>query len=151
MLKMKNIFTIGWVLLIMNLIISCEKEGPAGKDGNANVKTEIIKVFGNDWTFSDPFYIVDKPSALLTQDIIDNGSAFLYLEAGEGMWMALPYQTMGFGYGINDLGIWTEGTGVATSTTTYKLVVIQGNMEIKSMEVDFNNYIEVKEYFNIVD
>ena len=96
-------------------------------------------------------YAVDRTSDLLTQAIIDSGSAHLYLEAGEDMWLALPYRTMGFGVGINNLGIITEGSGVTTSTIIFKLVVIEGNMKSKSINVDFTNYNEVKEAFNLID
>jgi hypothetical protein len=150
-MKMNNLILSLIMLISIALLSGCQKEGPAGKDGNANVKTEIIKVYGNEWGFSDPFYGVDKTSDLLTQDIIDNGSVHLYLEAGDGIWMALPYQTMGFGYAVNDLAILTEGSGVTTSTMTFKLVVIQGNMQPKSMDLDFADYNAVKEYFGLKD
>ena len=154
---MKNLVLKGF--LIISLVVfgltSCEKEegpqGPAGEDGNANVKTEIVKVFGYEWEQDGSLYVVDKTSDLLTQDIIDNGSAHLYLEAGEGMWIALPYLTMGFGVGVDDLGIWTEGSSVTSQTTTYKLVVIEGNLKTTNKNVDFNDFNSVKEYYKLED
>ena len=149
-------------LLLFGIVLtSCTKEGPIGpegpagrdgnngKDGNANVKTEIIKVFGYEWEYNDPIYSVSKTSDLLTKDIVDNGGVHLYLELGEGMWMALPYSTMGFGYAVDDLEIWTEGSSVTNQTTTYKLVVVAGNMQTRSKKVNFNNYEEVKKYYNL--
>ena len=111
---MKNLISKG--LLIVSIMFfgltSCEKEegpqGPAGKDGedgNANVQTEIVKVFSYEWDYDNPFYIVSKTSNLLTQDIIDNGSVHFYYEIGDGAWLALPYGTMGFAVMVNNLEI----------------------------------------------
>ena len=140
------------LLMLVSLIVilsSCEKEeGLDGKDGNANVKTEIIEIYGYEWEHNDPFYGVDKSSSLLTADIIRNGSSHLYLESSEDVWIALPYSTMGFGVGIGEVGIFTEGD-VINQTTTLKLVVISGIMQAKSSNVNFNDYNEVKEVFNI--
>ena len=152
---MKNLTLKGLLIFVVVVfsLTGCKKEegpqGPPGKDGNANVKTAIIKVFGYEWEQSGSLYIVDKPSDLLTQDIIDNGSAHLYVEVGEGMWTALPYSTMGFGVGVNDLGIWTEGSSVTSQTTIFKLVVIQGQMQNKN--INFNDYTAVKNYYKIKD
>jgi hypothetical protein len=135
------------VLLSMITIISLISCGMETEE--EVVTTEVIRVFGNEWSYSDPLYIVDKSSDLLTQDIVDNGSAHLYLEMGDGMWMALPYSTMGYGVTLDDLGIWTEGSSVTSQTTTFKLVVIEGTMQTDN--VDFNNYNEVKEHYNLND
>jgi hypothetical protein len=126
-------------------------QGTAGVDGNANVKTEKIIIYGNEWGYSEPYYVVDKTSDLLTQDIVDNGSTHLYFEIEEGTWLALPYQTMGFGISVNSVGILTEGAEVIDATTVFKLVVIEGNIQSKAADVDFNDYNAVKEYYNLED
>jgi hypothetical protein len=155
---MKNFISKG--LLILSVVIftltSCEKkegpQGPAGNDGNANVKTEIITVLDSEWEINGALFVVDKTSDLLTQDIIKNGLGLLYYEIVDDMWVALPYATIGFGIAENDLGIWTEeSTGLTSETSTFKLVVIEGNMQSVSKNVDLSDYNSVKEYFNLTD
>jgi len=51
-----------------------------------------------------------------------------------------------YGVGVDDLGIWTTADYTG-ETTTYKLVVIEGNMQ----NVNFDNYLEVKQYFHLAD
>ena len=136
-------------------LTSCKKEpgppGPPGRDGNANVKTEIIKAYGYEWELDGSLYVVYKTSDLLTQDIVDNGSVHLYLELGDGIWLALPYETMGFIVGANQLAIFTEGSSVTSQTTIFKLVVIEGNLQTKNNNIDFNDYNSVKEYYKLED
>ena len=144
MFKTNRLVAMVLVIVFSVLIIGC-----SGADSDG-VKTEIIKVYGYDWTLSGSTYMVVKTSDILTQDIIDNGSAHLYLEAGEDIWMALPYLTMGYIVALNEIGIMTEGS-VTSSTNTFKLVVIEGTMQTETSGVDFNNYNEVKEYFNLND
>ncbi len=137
------------------LIIGCEGSegpvGPAGEDGNANVKSEIIRVFGYDWEYIDGLYGIDIYTSLITQDIVNSGLVYVFLEAGDGIWFALPYQTMGFAFGQNDLAIWTQGQAVTTQTTTFRLVVIEGELIGKAAGINFKNYEEVKSFFNLKD
>ena len=143
MLKVKKLFTAGFILLTLVLIAGC------GSGLDNGVDTEIISVLGYDWDYDDPTYSIVVDSDLLTQDIIDNGSVHLYLEAGDGIWMALPYKTMGFAVALNELLIMTEGSGVTSQTTTFKLVTIEGTMTTTG--IDYNNYKEVSEYYNLND
>lgn len=110
-------FTIAAIMLITSFsLVSCEgEEGPQGPPGeDANVNTEIFNVAGEEWEEDGSMYVVEKTSDLLTQEIIDNGSAHLYLKANadaeNDVWIALPYQTMGFAVTVNNLVILTEGS-----------------------------------------
>jgi hypothetical protein len=149
-------------LLILSLVsfglTSCEKEegpqgppGPAGEDGNANVKTEIVTFSASEWVQDGSFYAVGTSSDLLTQKTVGSGSAHLYLEAGEDLWAALPYYGIGFGVTVNTLTIIAESPFTPNPVMTFKLVVIEGNMNKSSNNVDFNNYNAVKDYYNLDD
>lgn len=148
---MKKLLTVLFISTVM-VFAGCDKEGsegpagPQGPQGNANVKTAILEVKTNEWTFLNNQYQVDITTNLLTQDIIDNGSAHLYYEINTGEWLALPVSTMLFYVSVNNLHI-NSGQSF-NETQSFKLVTIAGQLQAK---VDFNNYEEVKARFNLAD
>jgi hypothetical protein len=80
------------VLLTYMLLPSCEKEegpqGPAGANGNANVKTSIFTGVG--WTAVGNIYYCILSDSNITQEIVDNGFVNVYIQDANA-WEALPY------------------------------------------------------------
>jgi len=99
------------------MVTACEGErgptGPAGADGNANVKTGTISPTNPEWLWNqyytlqiDPsswmrYYTryVDIPVEEITPDIISTGLVLVFFEAhpGSGNWTPLPFQYVSFG------------------------------------------------------
>ncbi len=67
-------------------------QGPAGKDGNANVtSTNIVTVNPNQW--SDNGYELTTQINVpgITQEILDKGVAMVYMSLATNTWSQLPY------------------------------------------------------------
>ncbi len=77
------------LLSLVLFISSCKVEGPAGPagedgvDGNANVRTQIIRVATTDWQ-GGPIsgYEAQKAASIVTQNIVDSGVVLCYLKQG---------------------------------------------------------------------
>jgi len=124
---MKNLL---FILLVAILLSGCAKDGetgPAGQDGNANVQVEIINVFIEDWEFQNEMYNAQVSSNLLSDDIIENGTVNLFMDAGPGVWLALPEGNFGYAYDSSTLYLF--GKLEPTTTIVLKLVVIDGMPE----------------------
>ncbi len=74
---MKNLTKVLIVLLITVVAISCTKEGPAGKDGNANVYYSDWQEAGT-WTGTLGAYYVDKAESKITQATLDSSLVLAY-------------------------------------------------------------------------
>ena len=91
------------------LAVGCEgDQGPAGPDGNANVKTGTISPTNEEWLWMSSYWFqqttttgmgyftryVDIPVAEITSDIISTGIVLVFFEAlpGSGNWTPLPFQ-----------------------------------------------------------
>ncbi len=121
---MKNLL---FLLLVAILLSGCAKDGetgPAGQDGNANVQVEIITVSVEDWEFQNEVYNAQVSSGLLSDDIVENGTVNLFMDAGPGVWLALPEEKFGYAYDSSTLYLF--GKLEPTTTITLKLVVIDG-------------------------
>ena len=99
------------------MVAGCEGEqgpiGPAGADGNANVKTGTISPTNAEWLWHNYYTLqtspgsetryytryVDIPVAEITPDIISTGLVLVFFEAdpGSGNWTPLPFQYVAFG------------------------------------------------------
>lgn len=123
---MKNVL---FLLLVAMLISGCAKDGetgPAGQDGNANVQVEIISVFVEDWVFQNELYYAQVSSNLLSDDIVAEGTVNLFMDAGPGVWLALPEEKFGFAYDNSMLYLFAKLE--PTATIVLKLVVIDGTL-----------------------
>lgn len=160
--------------IIATMFAGCTKEGPEGPqgpagtngtngsngiDGNANVKTQIISVIPGEWnTSSNTLYVV-KNVSIITSDIVSNGAVLVYWKSsGSSSYQALPFTWPGtneilyrFWYdtGELELDIYQENGPPPSPTTTYtyKVVAIQGDLQSKITGVDFKDYEKVKQYF----
>ncbi len=139
------------VLIFPTILLTyCEgPTGPAGDDGNANVKTDIIRVYSSEWGYDSGMYGVDLNSSILTQDIIDNGAALLYWEIGNGMWMALPIDGVYYGVMEETVGIIASSYTFTESTQTFKLVAIAGVELAKHPNLDLSSHDQVNAVFEL--
>ena len=147
------------------LFVGCEgdegPQGPAGADGNANVKSETFTVAPSQWQVVQSgqgvtFYL-DTNISILTDDIINSGSAHLYFETNVSIhgtdmhWVALPTSYMYY-YLSTENGL-TVNSGInfpnSQETARFKLVTVAGSLQ--NVKVDFNNYESVKEHFGLED
>lgn len=160
------------------IFVGCTKEGPVGpqgvqgargidgqdgSDGNANVKTEIITISPSAWITSGNTLYVIKYLSIITYDIAEYGVVLVYWKStGSSSYQALPLTWPGTdetiyrfwsSSGQIELSIYQENgpPAIPTSTYTYKVVAIESELISKVTNVDFNNYNEVKEYFNLID
>lgn len=150
------------------LFSSCKKEGPqgpAGKDGNANVKNQTIFINANEWVYSAGACKVTKLVPEITSDIISKGALMVYTE-GEpsGSWEALPTtwadpsgSILTFGYTM-EAGklhlLVTLNTNMTLPAGTipssnYKLVLIAGSARAANPDVNYSNYQEVTSTFQL--
>ena len=166
---MKNLTLKGFLIVVAVIFSfsSCKKEegpqGPPGKDGNANVKTQIITVTPGEWNTNNSTLYVIKDVSIITSDIANSGAVMVYLKAtNSSSYQALPYtwpgnneRIMRFWYskGSLEIDIYEENGPASTPTSTYtfKVVAIEGNLAEKNTNVNYNNYNEVKEYYNLKD
>ncbi|MFI5218370.1 MAG: collagen-like protein [Bacteroidia bacterium] len=174
---MKKLLKIFMMLASISLLISCAKDGetgpqgPAGvngtngtngQDGNANVHTQTFTV--SNWYYIAPSYGVDIADFDITQDIVDNGLVMVYTSNGSGGWQALPYtaypsssysSTYVFVHYLNGVTIWKTDSDltqpVNPGTRTYKVIAVAEAPRIANPNVNWNNYEEVKETFNLKD
>lgn len=94
------------VLLISSLLfMACKKEGPAGADGNANVKSGTVSLTNADWKWASSWALTtsagsntiystryaDINTELVTQDIVDKGSVQVFFKPDNDEWAPLPF------------------------------------------------------------
>jgi hypothetical protein len=144
--------------------------GTNGTNGNANVKSVLIDVAKAEWVVStaDNLIYSTKPCAIITQDIADKGLVMVYAKGNFEIfnvgddWVALP-----FTYAKSSSGTptWTESwwhhysQGTITfngqdndqlysnPNLTFKVVAISSTGRLAP--INFNNYTEVAEYFDL--
>ena len=154
-------------LISIGMFQSCKKEGPqgpAGADGNANVKTYNISVSSANWTCSSICY-TDITVAGITQDIVNSGSVHVFMESTSqtGAWLNMPWTEMNSGYISNYNFVYALGvmrisksdsdltTPINPGARNFKIVVIASSGKLAHPEVDYTNYEEIKEAFDIAE
>ncbi|MGY6560946.1 MAG: hypothetical protein ACXITV_02455 [Luteibaculaceae bacterium] len=171
---MKKLILIFTVLMLgaLFLVSSCtrEVEGPPGRDGNANVNSRTVTINPNDWIIDGNSQIADIIMPTLTADILNNGAVLAYMEFGSNIWLHLPttiqlfdeqaeenfFVTLEVESSIGLVSIyWSEldleFLASNPGTQRFRIVTIGGNSLRESPEVDFSNYNQVKEVFQIAD
>lgn len=136
------------------LFFSCKKEGPAGPagaDGNANVRSGTVSLTNANWkwnsfwalttsTGSSTIYstrYADINTELLTQEIADKGSVQVFFKPSNDGWVSLPFTFLDvtrnyyfnfmYEYKPGKISLhyfWTSniaGAGVPTGLNTYAL------------------------------
>jgi hypothetical protein len=161
----------GMVVLACGLLFaSCEKKGeigPAGAngangaDGNANVVSSIVTT--SAWTNVSNYWQADFTYPAITSDIVDNGAVFIYIKNGTA-YAQLPFtfftsstysSLIDFEYYLGGFSIYSTDSDLTTpanpGTKTFKVVVISASQRMANPSVNFHNYNEVKNAFNLKD
>ena len=156
------------VLLVGFTILSCQKEGPAGadgQDGNANVKSYEKTVNPNQWyDLSDEWvtaYAADFQMPEITQKIVDEGAVLVYFKTN-GLYIMLPWIiNQGDNITANLMSLFLVGGvslkmeynmvvegGEVIAPMTFKIVIIDGPPPVS---LNINNYDAVKEFYELSD
>ena len=164
---MKKIGTLMLGLLVATTFLgACKKKegpaGPAGADGNANVKSVTVSTVAADWSGDGVVgYSITLSTPIITADIVATGAVLCYLEE-YGTTYALPYSYLYNGYTRHMLFEYETGsvtvlrrdddgatTNPGVSDAKIKVVAISSSGLIQHPNVDYSNYEEVKEAFEL--
>ena len=156
------------LLVVTTFLGACKKKevvgptGPAGADGNANVKSASVSTVASDWTGDGVSgYAITLSTPIITADIVATGAVLCYLEEF-GATYALPYSYLYNGYTRHMLFEYETGsitvvrrdddgatTNPGSSSAKIKVVAISSSGMIQHPNVDYSNYEEVKEAFDL--
>jgi hypothetical protein len=145
---------------------ACKKEegpaGPAGKDGNANVKSMMITVNQLEWNGDGYGYSAEKPCSIITPAIAESGAVMCYYKEDD-TYVPLPasinylaqYTThMLFAYTPGNIEFFTQdddGLTPSPDQAIFKVVAISSAGMQLNPDLDINNYYEVKQAFDLED
>jgi hypothetical protein len=164
-MKTTLIKTYALCLLMGTMLTNCKKgdtgpQGPAGTNGNANVKSTTAS--NVVWVYSDPDYVTTINVPAITQDILSNGAVLVYINVQGDVYQQLPvtfYPTNSYSetYSVEcfvgGVRIYVTDSDLLkpvnqpSNTFKYKIVTIAGSGKIKS--VDTKNYKEVASTYGI--
>lgn len=130
------------------------KNGTNGTDGNANViGTQTVAVNSGNWNANAGSYFIELAVNGLTQEILDKGAVLCYEQNGS-IWNAMPYSygnlTRTYTFELNKVTIFYQnqsGTTANPGNRTYRLVLVAASGKV--VNIDWNNYYEVKGAFNL--
>lgn len=146
------------------------KAGPAGVDGNANVKTQLITVTPANWTGNGYIYQAQKQSSIITSDIVTSGAVLCYMQTGQNTYAAMPFTyTEGYEDANGDIILYdshsfyeyTTGaisfyfqdndgmTQAPTGNVIFKVIAIVSSEVVSG--INTKNYREVAEALNLKD
>jgi hypothetical protein len=151
------------ILISALLFNSCIGEqgpqGPAGKDGNANVQSSSLTT--SSWSYLSPDWYINFTYPAITQDILDKGAVLVYVQSGSN-YFQLPYtfyptstfsRTYTFRHYLGGLSVYVTDSDLIQPDNpgllTFKVVVIASSALAKHPNVDLNNYNEVKKTFEL--
>jgi hypothetical protein len=163
-------FVMAGLALTLGLTFSsCKKgdtgpAGPAGTNGtngNANVVSSTVTATG--WSYTSPSWKVSFTYAAITQAIIDKGVVLVYAKVGNA-YNQLPltfYQSATYSStwevstylgGVDIIATDSDLTQPSNpGSQTFKIVVISASARTANPNINFKNYNEVKQAFNLVD
>lgn len=156
-------------IAVMLGIYGCTKEGPVGPqgpagtngtngtNGNANVIGTVTATV-TSWSSSSTLYYANFTCPGLSQDIVDKGAVMAYEQFGTS-WVALPITNTNISkyyyFTLQQVTVaWRNTDGSQTAnpgTQTYRFVFISSSRIQSHPEVDYRNYEQVKEVFNLRD
>lgn len=161
-----NIKKLSFLLLssITLILASCEKEGPegpAGRDGNANVVSSIG--VATSWTYINPSWVQRFSVPAITQEIVNSGAVLVYVQSTTGSYSQLPVTvypsssystTFEVGYNVGEVAIFATDSDLTQpnqpGAATFKIVVISASNKLKNPFLDYSNYEEVAKAFDIM-
>lgn len=162
---MKNNFYLTFLLIsLLSLNSGCKKEGPpgpAGQDGNANVKSSTITFSNWSWDGGNYYDYCDFTWSAITSDINNSGAVLIYLNTPAG-WAPLPRATYpSSGYSESQRYTYNTGTfriivqdsdltpPVSLGTWTIKILAIASSARHANPNLDWNDYEAVKKALHL--
>lgn len=147
--------------------------GPSGQDGNANVASSTVTVYGNDWRWvNNCQWMVEIDYPAINNNVYNYGAVLVYMKE-DGVWTQLP---LTYYYTFNDSqagllnceatievatlsngGVrlfWTESDfwdGMNPGTHDFKIVAIEASVYDNRSDVDYSDYNAVKAAFQLAD
>lgn len=160
---MKSKLLLSTICLFVSVMFTeCKKEGPPGKDGNANVKSSTLTFSTWTWDTANNFEYADFTWGEITSDIANTGTVLIYVDTPAG-WAPLPrtiypdqtysesqrytYTTGAFKIIVQDSD-WLPPSP-ALGTWTIKVVAIEASARMANPDLNWDNYEAVKERFNL--
>jgi hypothetical protein len=164
---MKNkIYTLTITIILLFSLPACKKEGPAGpagKDGNANVKSSTITFSNWYWDSSNSYDYSDFTWSAITSSISNTGTVLIYLQTPAG-WAPLPRSVYpSSSYSESQRYVYNPGTfrilvqdsdltqPGALGTWTIKVLAIESSARKANPNLDWSNYEAVKAAFHLKD
>lgn len=151
---MKQSIKISAILCITSILSlsSCIKgeEGPAGKNGNANVVgSNEFTAYSNNWDLysggsQGSFYSVEVTSPQITDAIAKKGAVICYYKLTDNTWAPLPYDVYSFIFVPGGMAIIYDYNS-NPGTQTFRLVTIAASELSKYPDIDLNIYKDVSE------
>ncbi len=155
-----KIYLLAVAALILSFSPSCKKEGPpgpAGEDGNANVKSSTITFSNWTWHSGTLYDYADFTWGEITSDIANSGTVLVYLSNGNGGWLPLPrtiyptsnytqsqryvYYQGGFTVIVQDSDLTQPAN---PGTWTIKVLAVASSVREANPDLDWENYEAVK-------
>ena len=175
---MKKLSIFCMTVLAIFAMASCRgPQGPAGKDGNANVASSTVTVYSNNWQWvNNCQWMVEIDYPAINNNVYNHGAVLVYMDV-DGAWSQVPltyyYQDVitnddGTQETVNcaasieaatlsDGGVrlfWTESDffdGMRPQTHNFKIVAIEASVYDHRTDVDYSNYEAVKTAFQLAD
>lgn len=165
-MKNKLYFSILLTTLV-SFTFSCKKEGPpgpAGKDGNANVKSSTVTFSNWAWNSSGLYDYADFTWGEITSDVANNGAVLIYVNNGNGGWLPLPRtiypnnsysQSQRYVYATGSFSIIVQDSDLTQpinpGTWTIRAVAVAGSVRHANPNLDWDNYEAVKKTLHLAD
>ena len=168
-MKTKLLLTLSAILLLFS---QCEKgdtgpqgqngtagpNGPTGSNGSANVTSSIDTIPPGAWSFSSANHWVAGWNVDSITDAF-NDVVLVYIHAvSGGSWWALPTESffvasdrIDYSYNTGTVNVLYVNASAPAVSITFKTVVIPPSLARQNPDVDFNDYAQVQEAFNLRD
>lgn len=161
-------------LILISVFSSCTKEGKQGEpgtngqNGNSNVHSEILTAGSWVWdSGSGTRYSTWTGISSLTYDIASYGGVYLYqANSSNNGYFQLPItapvsagvvESDYYEYGQGTIVVYIQNSNLTDpiaqiqNPAKYKLVTISASARLANPNVDYSNYEEVKERFDLKD
>ncbi len=139
------------ILLFFGILLgSCRKYDA----GNTDISSDTYTV---SWNYLDPSYYCEMSVPEITQDVVDNGAVFVYIQNTSGDWVALPFTLPIDGnysstytpvHGLGLVRVYKTDTDLLTldpGTSTFKVVVVSEHGLAQKPDLDWTDYKQVAE------
>ncbi len=160
---MKNLFKKMAILSVAMIVFGCSKDGEKGADGNANVQSVTATVTPSQWVFnsSNNMWSYDYSTNLITASTLSSGLVNCYFfDSQSGGYTAMPCNVSGFNFlfgfnaGVIKFSLGTSGStnlsnSRPSSNISFRIVIVPSASG--KMNINWNNYEEVKNKFNLKD